>query len=90
MTPQTPAMGRPKATAAMLSVMGCISSTTPTAGTRPMLIANTGLNYRVWLRDGLESRTFGAAVRPDLPPILRASMPPDGSVRAFLGGIYGI
>lgn len=91
MTPQTPAMGRPKATAAMLSVMGCISSSTVGAGPgRPLLIANTGLNYRVWLRDGLESRTFGAAVRPDLPPVLRASMPADGSVRAFLGGIYGI
>lgn len=91
MMPQTPAMGRPKATAAMLAAMGCISSTTVAAGPgRPMLIASTGLNYRVWLRDGLESRTLGARVWPELQPILRASMPADGSVRAFMGGIYGI
>jgi hypothetical protein len=90
MMPRTPAMGRPKATAAMLSVMGCISSSTPTAGTRPMLIANTGLNYRVWLRDGLESRTLGACVRPELPIVPRASFPQLGVVRAFQGGIYGI
>lgn len=81
---------RPRATAAMLAAMGCISSSTPTAGVRPMLIANTSLAYRVWLRDGLESRTIGARVWPNLAPILRASMPADGSVRAFLGGIYGI
>lgn len=81
---------RPRATSAMMAAMGCISSTTPTAGLRPMLIANTSLAYRVWLKDGLESRTVGAAVRPNLAPILRASMPVDGSVRAFLGGIYGI
>jgi hypothetical protein len=83
-------MGRPKATAAMLSVMGCISSHTPTAGVRPMMIANTGLNYRVWLRDGLESRTSGAGVRPGLPLVPVASCPREGQVRAFLGGIYGI
>jgi hypothetical protein len=91
MMPQTPAMGRPKATAAMLAVMGCISSSTPTAGTRPMLIANTGLNYRVWLRDGLESRTFGACARPGLPIVPVASCPQESVVRAtILGGIYGI
>lgn len=82
---------RPRATAAMLAAMGCISSSTVGAGPgRPMLIANTSLAYRVWLRDGLESRTLGVAVRPNLEPILRASMPVDGTVRAFCGGIYGI
>jgi hypothetical protein len=81
--------GRPRASAAMLAAMGCISSVTPTAGTRPMLIANTGLNYRVWLRDGLESRTFGAAPRL-VPPTIVASCPRESNVRAFLGGIYGI
>ena len=83
-------MGRPKATAAMLALMGCISSSTPTAGTRPMLIANTSLAYRVWLRDGLESRTSGAAVQPMLPIVPIASCPRESNVRAFLGGIYGI
>jgi hypothetical protein len=73
----------------MLAAMGCVSSATPD-GRRPMLIASTGLNYRVWLRDGLESRTLGAAVRPNLPVVPAASWPCDGQVRAFLGGIYGI
>jgi hypothetical protein len=83
------ANGRPRASAAMLAAMGCISSVTPTAGARPMLIANTGLNYRVWLRDGLESRTLGAGVRL-VPPTIVASCPRESNVRAFQGGIYGI
>lgn len=82
---------RPRATAALLAAMGCISSSTPTAGVRPMLIANTGLNYRVWLKDGLESRTFGARVQPGLPVVPIASYPQDGIVRApVLGGGWGI
>ncbi len=77
----------------MLAAMGCVSSsTTPTGGgtPRPVLIASTGLNYRVWIRDGLESRTFGAAVQPSLPVVPAASWPCDGQVRAFLGGVFGI
>lgn len=81
---------RPRATAAMLAAMGCISSTTPTAGTRPMLIANTGLNYRVWLKDGLESRTLGSGVKPGLPIVGLASCPRESNVRAYMGGDYGI
>lgn len=81
---------RPRATAPMLAAMGCISSVTPTAGTRPMLIANTGLNYRVWLKDGLESRTIGAGVRGGLPIVPLASCPRESNVRAYLGGDYGI
>ena len=91
MTTPTRVDGRPRATAAMLAAMGCVSSSTPTAGVRPMLIASTGLNYRVWLRDGLESRTFGAAVRPSLPVVPIASSPCDGTIRApVLGGAWGI
>jgi len=74
----------------MLAAMGCVSSSTPTAGVRPMLIASTGLNYRVWIRDGLESRTFGARVQA--PPVVSiASYPQDGVIRApILGGGWGI
>lgn len=82
--------GRPRATAAMLAAMGCISSTTVTGGgARPMLIANTGLNYRVWLKDGLESRTLGVGVLLP-PPTIVASCPRESNVRAFLGGDFGI
>lgn len=74
----------------MLAAMGAISSSTPTAGVRPMLIVSTGLNYRVWLKDGLESRTLGAGLV--LPPVVPcASYPQDGMVRApVLGGGWGI
>jgi len=81
---------RPRATPAMLAAMGCISSTTPTAGTRPMLIANTSLAYRVWIKDGLESRTAGAGVRGGLPIVGVATCPRESLVRAYLGGDYGI
>ena len=74
----------------MLAAMGCISSTTPTAGVRPMLIANTGLNYRVWIKDGLESRTLGSGVKAGLPIVGLASCPRESSVRAYQGGDYGI
>lgn len=91
MTAPARLQGRPRATAAMLAAMGCISSTTVMGGggARPMLIANTGLNYRVWLKDGLESRTFGVSVC--LPPLtIVASCPRESNVRAFLGGDFGI
>jgi hypothetical protein len=80
---------RPRATAAMLAAMGCVSSSNP-EGTRPMLIANTGLNYRVWIKDGLESRTLGSGVKAGLPIVGLASCPRESSVRAYQGGDYGI
>jgi hypothetical protein len=55
-----------------------------------MLIANTGLNYRVWLKDGLESRTLGSGVKPGLPIVGLASCPRESNVRAYMGGDYGI
>jgi hypothetical protein len=56
-----------------------------------MLIANTSLGYRSWLRDGLGSRSTPACITLP-PPTPRASyVNIDGQVRAFvLGGIYGI
>jgi hypothetical protein len=74
----------------MLAAMGCISSVTPMGGTRPILIANTGLNYRVWIKDGLESRTAGAGIKAGLPIVGLASCPRESSVRAYMGGDYGI
>jgi hypothetical protein len=84
-------MGRPKATAAMMAAMGCLSSSTPpnVGSPRPMLIANTSLAYRVWLRDGLESRTLG--VGPRLVPLTTvASCPREALVRAWMGGDFGV
>jgi hypothetical protein len=76
---------RPKATSAMMAAMGAISSTTPTAGTRPMLIVNTSLAYRVWLKDGLESRT--ATPNVELPALQTvASEPKESRVRALILG----
>ena len=76
---------RPRATSAMMAAMGALSSTTPTAGTRPMLIVNTSLAYRVWLKDGLESRTSPPAVL--LPPTQTvASEPKESRLRALIYG----
>jgi len=76
---------RPRATSAMMAAMGAISSTTPTAGTRPMLIVNTSLAYRVWLKDGLESRT--PAPNVELPALQTvASEPKESRVRAMIYG----
>lgn len=76
---------RPRATSAMMAAMGAISSTTPTAGTRPMFIVNTSLAYRVWLKDGLESRTSCPTVfLPAMQTV--ASEPKESSVRAMIHG----
>jgi hypothetical protein len=81
---------RARATPAMLAAMGAISSTTPTAGTRPMFIVNTSLSYRVWLKDGLESRSSSPTIGSQLA-LLSASNPRDGTMRAMiLGGDWGI
>lgn len=69
----------------MMAAMGAISSTTPTAGSRPMMIVNTGLAYRVWLKDGLESRTPTPTVF--LPQIQWvASEPKESHMGAMING----
>lgn len=76
---------RPRATPAMMAAMGAISSTTPTAGTRPMLIVNTGLAYRVWLKTGLGSRT--PAPNVELPQTQTvASEPKESSMSDMING----
>jgi len=72
-----------------MAAIGCVSSVSPRGA--PMLIANTSLGYRAWIKDGLGSRsTPGCVTLP--PPTPRGSyVNIDGQVRAFvLGGIYGI
>jgi hypothetical protein len=53
-----------------------------------MMIANTGLGYRVWLKDGLESRSSPGIVACP-PPIPRGSDPDiDGTVQAMILGDF--
>lgn len=55
-----------------------------------MFIVNTSLAYRVWLKDGLESRTSSPAMGSSLA-LLSATNPRDGTMRAMvLGGAWGI
>jgi len=76
--------GRPRATGAYMAAIGCISSVSPRGA--PMLIANTGLGYRVWLPDGLTSRSAPGLVSGP-PPIPRGSDPDiDGTVQAMVLG----
>lgn len=76
---------RPRATPAMMAAMGAISSTTPTAGSRPMMIVTTSLAYRVWLKDGLESRTPTPTIfLPQIQTV--ASEPKESCVRAMIHG----
>jgi hypothetical protein len=79
---------RPRAASAMMGLMGCISSTSPRGA--PILIANTGLGYRVWLKDGLEGRTPSGTVF--CPPATGLTSRPDidSTIHAYMGGIYGV
>ena len=78
--------GRPRATGPLMAAIGCISSTSPRGA--PMMIANTGLGYRVWIVDGLTSRSTPGIVSGP-PPIPRGSDPDiDGTIQAMILGDF--